>query len=60
MRAVVQRVNGARVRVGGEIVGEIEAGLLALVSVGLDDDERDARSLAEKIVELGFLPTKRA
>jgi D-aminoacyl-tRNA deacylase len=52
VRAVVQRVNGARVRVGGEIVGEIEAGLLALVSVGLDDDERDARSLAEKIVEL--------
>ena len=50
MRAVVQRVNQARVRVNGEIVGEIGAGLLALVSVGLEDDERDARSLAEKIV----------
>ncbi|HEY4433509.1 MAG TPA: D-aminoacyl-tRNA deacylase [Candidatus Cybelea sp.] len=52
MRAVVQRVSGARVLVDGAIVGEIAAGLLALVSIGLDDDERDARSLAEKIVEL--------
>ncbi|HEY2474069.1 MAG TPA: D-aminoacyl-tRNA deacylase [Candidatus Cybelea sp.] len=52
----MQRVNGARVRVNGEIVGEIGAGLLALVSVGLDDDERDARSLSEKIVELRIFP----
>lgn len=52
MRAVVQRVSGARVRVGDRIVGEIGAGLLALVGVGSDDDERDARSMAEKIAEL--------
>lgn len=56
MRAVVQRVNGARVRINGEIVGEIGSGLLALVSVGRDDGERDARSLAEKIVELRIFP----
>ncbi|HEX4014079.1 MAG TPA: D-aminoacyl-tRNA deacylase [Candidatus Cybelea sp.] len=56
MRAVAQRVSSARVRVDGEIVGEINAGLLALVSVGLDDEERDARSLAEKIVDLRIFP----
>ena len=56
MRAVVQRVSHACVRVDDRIVGEIGAGLLALVSVGSDDDERDARSMAEKIVELRIFP----
>lgn len=52
MRAVVQRVSSARVRVAQRTVGEIGAGLLALVSVGVDDDERDARSMAEKLATL--------
>jgi D-tyrosyl-tRNA(Tyr) deacylase len=52
MRAVVQRVSSARVRVGERTAGEIGAGLLALVSVGVDDDERDARSMAEKLAGL--------
>ncbi len=56
MRAVVQRVSHAGVRVGDRIVGEVGAGLLALVSVGSDDDERDARSMAEKIAELRIFP----
>ncbi|MGA2761406.1 MAG: D-aminoacyl-tRNA deacylase, partial [Candidatus Cybelea sp.] len=56
MRAVVQRVSKASVRVDDRIVGEIGVGLLALVSVGSDDDERDARSLAEKIAELRIFP----
>jgi len=56
VRAVVQRVSHACVRVEDRIVGEIGAGLLALVSVGSDDDERDARSMAEKIVELRIFP----
>jgi D-tyrosyl-tRNA(Tyr) deacylase len=56
MRAVVQRVTSARVRVEERIVGEIEHGLLALVSVGVDDEEPDARAMAEKIAELRIFP----
>ncbi len=52
MRAVAQRVTRARVRVGGEVVAELEAGLLALVGVAREDVEADARALAEKLVHL--------
>lgn len=52
MRAVVQRVSDARVRVAERVTGEIGQGLLALVSVGADDDERDAQMMADKIAEL--------
>ena len=52
MRAVVQRVSRARVEVEGELVSEIEAGLLALVGVVPDDRERDADDLARKLVNL--------
>lgn len=56
MRAVVQRVSRARVRVGELVVGEIALGLLALVSVGVDDDAADARAMAEKIAGLRIFP----
>jgi len=46
---VVQRVSRARVRVGGETVGEIGSGLLLLVGVGRGDEERDAAWMAEKV-----------
>ena len=52
MRAVVQRVTRASVTVAGERVGEIERGLVALVGVAVDDDERDADALAAKIAGL--------
>lgn len=52
MRAVVQRVTRAQVRVDGDVIGAIEAGLLVLVGVGVDDNEDDAISLARKIVSL--------
>lgn len=52
MRAVVQRVRRARVDVEGACVAEMGEGLLALVGVGRDDEEEDARELARKIVEL--------
>jgi len=48
MRAVLQRVSEARVRVAGETVGEIGRGLLVLLGVGQGDAEVDARYLAEK------------
>jgi D-tyrosyl-tRNA(Tyr) deacylase len=52
MRAVVQRVSRASVRVGERLTGEIAAGLLVFVGVAVDDDERDADWLAEKIATL--------
>jgi D-aminoacyl-tRNA deacylase len=56
VRAVVSRVDAATVTVDGEIVGEIGRGLLALVGVSRDDDERRARALARKIHELRVFP----
>jgi D-tyrosyl-tRNA(Tyr) deacylase len=52
VRAVIQRVSRAEARVGGESTGAIAAGLAVLLSVGVDDDERDAEQLAEKIANL--------
>ncbi len=52
MRAVLQRVTRASVRVEGATVGEIAGGLLVLLGVAHDDGEADARYLLEKIVNL--------
>ncbi len=52
MRAVVQRVRRASVKVGEETTGEIDNGLLVLLGVGGDDVEADADYLAEKIAGL--------
>ena len=52
MRAVVQRVSRAKVRVNGSITGEIALGLLVLLGVGRDDSEADAIYLVEKIAGL--------
>ncbi|MBI5504708.1 MAG: D-tyrosyl-tRNA(Tyr) deacylase [Deltaproteobacteria bacterium] len=52
MRALVQRVRRAAVRVEGEVVGEIGAGLCVFVGVGHDDGEADAATLAERVVHL--------
>jgi D-aminoacyl-tRNA deacylase len=52
MRALVQRVIGARVCVDGDVVGEIGVGLCVLVGVTYDDTETDARKLAEKVWHL--------
>ncbi len=56
MRAVVQRVREAAVRVAGEGIAEIGPGLLVLLSVGVDDDVDDSRSMAEKIAGLRVFP----
>ena len=52
MRGLVQRVQGASVTVGGELVGEIGQGLCVLVGVTHDDTVDHARKLAEKIWHL--------
>lgn len=52
MRALLQRTTGAEVRVEDEVVGAIGAGLVILLGVGPDDDERVADDLARKVAEL--------
>ena len=49
MRAVLQRVSEARVRVADRVVGEIARGLLVLVGIGRDDGIEDVRFVAGKI-----------
>jgi D-tyrosyl-tRNA(Tyr) deacylase len=56
VRALVQRVTGARVRIDGEVVGEIGAGLCVLVGVTHDDDETAAATLAGKVWNLRIFP----
>ena len=52
MRAVVQRVSEARVRVAGEVVGEIGQGLCVLLGVSREDGEDEAARLADKVAKL--------
>jgi D-aminoacyl-tRNA deacylase len=56
MRAVVQRVARAAVKVDARVTGSIEIGLLVLVGVGVDDTEGDADQLAGKIAGLRVFP----
>lgn len=52
MRAVLQRVSRARVIVDDETTGEIRRGLLILLGVSVNDTEREADTLVEKILNL--------
>ena len=52
MRAVVQRVSRARVRVDGSIAGEITTGLLILLGVGREDTSGATAGFAERIANL--------
>ena len=52
MRAVVQRVSRAEVRVDGAVTGSIGPGLAVLLGVGQGDAEKDADYLADKVVNL--------
>ena len=52
MRAVVQRVSEASVRIDGETVGAIQNGLCVLLGVSTDDTEADADYITEKLLGL--------
>ena len=52
MKAVIQRVSGAHVDIGGETVGACGKGYMILLGVGQGDTEEDAELLAAKIVKL--------
>lgn len=52
MRAVIQRVKEARVKVDGAIISEIKAGFLVLLAIKAGDSETKTQQLAEKIVKL--------
>ena len=52
MRAVVQRVKRAEVRVNGRVVGAVGEGMVVLLGIGKEDTLEAAASLAEKIVNL--------
>ncbi|NLJ98769.1 MAG: D-tyrosyl-tRNA(Tyr) deacylase [Tissierellia bacterium] len=52
MRAVVQRVSEANVKVDGNIVGEIDKGLLVFLGVGEEDNNDDLEYMVGKILGL--------
>lgn len=56
MRAVVQRVDHACVRVEGRIVGEIGPGLLVYVAIGSADKPDDIQAMAGKVCHLRVFP----
>jgi D-tyrosyl-tRNA(Tyr) deacylase len=56
VRAVVQRVSEASVRVDGELRGAVGPGLVVLLGVQVGDGEADAAALADKVLNLRVFP----
>ncbi|MBN2415761.1 D-tyrosyl-tRNA(Tyr) deacylase [bacterium] len=59
MRAVVQRVERAAVRVGDRTAGEISRGILILLGIASGDTDEELRWTAEKCVNLRIFPDER-
>jgi D-tyrosyl-tRNA(Tyr) deacylase len=59
VKAVVQRVSRAEVRIDGRVAGRIERGLVVLLGVMEGDTDADARALAAKIAKLRIFPSER-
>ena len=55
MRALLQRVSEAEVRVGGVIAGQIGVGLVVLLGIGKEDTEIVGDALARRITDAGAL-----
>ena len=56
MRALIQRVSSADVRNSEELISSISLGLLIFLGVSQNDNERDAKYLADKILSLRIFP----
>src|SRR5204862_1737642 len=56
MIALIQRVSRAEVRVGGEVVGAIDAGILALIGVRRADTDAAAEWLLERVLSYRVFP----
>ncbi len=58
MRAVIQRVNRAKVTVDNKLISEIDRGLLVLLGVGSNDTEDDLEYMIDKIINLRIFEDK--
>jgi D-tyrosyl-tRNA(Tyr) deacylase len=56
MKAVVQRVSRASVRINGQTVGETARGLLVLLGIGKDDTAADTEWMIKKLLALRIFP----
>jgi D-tyrosyl-tRNA(Tyr) deacylase len=56
VKAVVQRVSRASVRIDGQTVGEIGRGLLVLLGIGRDDTAADTEWMIKKLLALRIFP----
>ena len=56
MITLIQRVSQANVAIGGEVIAEIGRGLLVLVGVERGDTEREAETLAERVLRYRVFP----
>lgn len=52
MRAVIQRVTSAILKVDGKLISQIKQGLVVLVGISTEDTFKDANYIAEKIPKL--------
>jgi len=56
MRAVIQRVNQAKVTVSGEVTGSIERGLCLLVGITHEDTQEDLKYIVDKTLNMRIFP----
>ena len=56
MIALIQRVTDANVSVGGETIGKIGIGILALIGIEKSDSEAEAQRLAERVLGYRIFP----
>lgn len=56
MKGVIQRARDASVTVDSEVIGQIDKGMVVLLGVSHEDDERHARMLARKVAALRLFP----
>lgn len=53
-KAVIQRVKSASVTVDGQLISSISKGLLVFAAIGKDDTEKEAISMASKILKVKY------